>query len=57
MGFAQAFLTTSERDAAIAAYIKRGAKVKKDGAMGLIVVRTRWESGSYSKAYSGKAGR
>ena len=43
MSFCQAYLTQQERDEAALAYIKRGAKVKKDGQRALIVQRTRWE--------------
>jgi len=42
----QAFLTTTERDNAMAAYRRRGAVVVKDGARGLAVIATRWEDGS-----------
>lgn len=42
MKFAQAYLTTVERDKAIDAYRKRGATVKPDGQRALIVLATRW---------------
>ena len=42
MKFAQAYLTTLERDKAIEAYRKRGATVKPDGQRALIVLSTRW---------------
>lgn len=42
MKFAQAYLTTVERDKAIDAYRKHGATVKPDGQRALIVLATRW---------------
>ncbi|WP_187394112.1 hypothetical protein [Aeromonas sobria] len=42
MKFAQAYLTTLERDKAIETYRKRGATVKPDGQRALIVLSTRW---------------
>ena len=41
MKFAQAYLTTLERDKAMEAYRKRGATVKPDGQRALIVLATR----------------
>ena len=43
MEFCQAYLTSQERDEAALAYIKRGARVKKDGQRAMVVKLTRRE--------------